>query len=713
MSTSLPTTILLGCAPQVRVVIIEDEGNLVLQVFAEDPEATDIDALFFNLMDDGDAANLTIYPEFNEGIGSNGENLTGFDVAPGTLNMVGNGAQIQQLYDVRLEFGDVPYTSGGDVDVAMLTLYVDGGGTLLTADSIDLSNMTAVVNSDGGNGLALTGGLGAAPDQTPVTVTYSEDFNGLTDAEDSTLIASDDDWALNSIGLYTNGSNDGTLALESLDTEGPAALSFVARVSNPQEFENSGAYEDSLRVEVSIDGGEYVLLDEFQVADSGRFLIGSETGQIIGPLTSNLDYSGGILDMATDSVQFRLVSDISADNEGILIGDLQIDVTELEGDAPADPVETVLQSVDFDNVDDPIAEQDVIRDGGWDVRNGEAKTDGCNDGRLVLAEVAASDPVELSMDMRAKGLENFENSGWAADELTVQVQIDGGTWTTLDTFMVNDDGTAMVGDTTGQTFGTEMTTLTYSGGVLDTASEDVQFRLISDITARDEKIFVDNIEVVTLTDTDDADETCEDLEDFEDAAAGDTAALQFDGFSVTAQRDGDRADSENDAMIFDSAAPTGGDSDLGYSAQGNILIISEDNDASDPDDEAHGGTITFEFDEVSDVTSLTVLDVEEEGGAVDLYDIEGELINSVAIPAAGDNSSQELEINTGGVATMEVTLSGSGAVDDLCFETSGGDNTDPECGQYEVTYDDLMVPPAPFEEPADLPHDEILDDIMI
>jgi hypothetical protein len=407
------------------------------------------------------------------------------------------------------------------------------------------------------------------------------------------------------------------------------------------------------------------------------------------------------------------VSDISADNEGILIGDLQIDVTELEGDAPADPVETVLQSVDFDNVDDPIAEQDVIRDGGWDVRNGEAKTDGCNDGRLVLAEVAASDPVELSMDMRAKGLENFENSGWAADELTVQVQIDGGTWTTLDTFMVNDDGTAMVGDTTGQTFGTEMTTLTYSGGVLDTASEDVQFRLISDITARDEKIFVDNIEVVTLTDTDDADETCEDFEDFEDAAAGDTAALQFDGFSVTAQRDGDRADSENDAMIFDSAAPTGGDSDLGYSAQGNILIISEDNDASDPDDEAHGGTITFEFDEVSDVTSLTVLDVEEEGGAVDLYDIEGELINSVAIPAAGDNSSQELAINTGGVATMEVTLSGSGAVDDLCFETSGGDNTDPECGQYEVTYDDLMVPPAPFEEPADLPHDEILDDIMI
>lgn len=708
MSTSTPTTLLLGCDPQVRVVIIEDEGNLVLQVFAEDPSATDIDALFFNLTNDSDAANLTIYPEFDEGIGSNGENLTGFDVAPGTLNMVGNGAQIQEGYDVRLEFGNEPYTSGGDVDSAMLTLYVDGGGVLLTADSIDLSNMTAVVNSDSGNGLALTGGVGGTPVQTPVTVTYSEDFSGLTAAEDSALIASDDDWTVNAIGLYTNGSNDGTLSLETMATEGPTSLSFVARVINPQEFENTGQYQDSLRVEVSIDGGDFVLLDEFQVADSGRFLVGSETGQIIGPLTSYLDYTGGILDTATESVQFRMVSDISADNEGILIGDLEVEVTEINDGGASDPVETLLQSVDFEGIADPNNDPDVIRDDNWKILNGEASTDGCNDGRLVLAEVSASDPVELSLDMRAEGLQNFENSGSYADDLTLQVQIDGGAWITLDTFMVNDAGTAMVGDTTGQSFDTDMTTLSYSGGVLDTANDNVQFRLISDISARDEKIFVDNIEVISITDGAEDDETCE---DFEDAAAGDTAALQFDGFSVTAQRDGDAADSENDAMIFDSSAPTGGDSDLGYADQGNILIISEDNDASDPDDEAHGGTMTFEFDEISDVTSLTLLDIEEEGGAVDLYDIDGALINSVAIPAAGDNSTQELAINTTGVATMEVTLAGSGAVDDLCFTVPEDGTAD--CGQYAVTYDDLMVPPSPEDDMLDLPHDEILDDVMI
>ncbi|ETA49179.1 hypothetical protein [Ponticoccus alexandrii] len=111
-------------------------------------------------------------------------------------------------------------------------------------------------------------------------------------------------------------------------------------------------------------------------------------------------------------------------------------------------------------------------------------------------------------------------------------------------------------------------------------------------------------------------------------------------------------------MIFDTANPTGGDWDLGFHDQGNTIIISEDN--------AHGGTITFDFDTVSDVTSLTVLDVEEEGGSIDLYDLDGELIDSIAIPAAGNNASQDIDINASGVAQMQVTLAGSGAVEDLC-----------------------------------------------
>ena len=147
MSTAPRTEVLLGCDPQVRVVIIEDAGNLVLQVFAEDPANTDIDALFFNLADGVDASGLTIFPGYDEAIGSNGENVTGYDVATGSLNQMNNGAQIQDSYDVRLEFGPVPDSTGGDVDQAALTFYVDGGGSNLTADSFDLSNMTAVIRA--------------------------------------------------------------------------------------------------------------------------------------------------------------------------------------------------------------------------------------------------------------------------------------------------------------------------------------------------------------------------------------------------------------------------------------------------------------------------------------------------------------------------------------------------------------------------------------
>ena len=56
-------------------------------------------------------------------------------------------------------------------------------------------------------------------------------------------------------------------------------------------------------------------------------------------------------------------------------------------------------------------------------------------------------------------------------------------------------------------------------------------------------------------------------------------------------------------LIFDTAHPTGGDYDLrtpgsgsgNTSALGNVLIISEDGDESDPDDDENGGTMVFEF----------------------------------------------------------------------------------------------------------------------
>ena len=65
---------------------------------------------------------------------------------------------------------------------------------------------------------------------------------------------------------------------------------------------------------------------------------------------------------------------------------------------------------------------------------------------------------------------------------------------------------------------------------------------------------------------------------------------------VNAERTGSPAG--NDAMIFVATCAggcSGGDSDLNAPGQGNVLIISEDNEAADPDDAAVGGVIDLDF----------------------------------------------------------------------------------------------------------------------
>lgn len=94
-------------------------------------------------------------------------------------------------------------------------------------------------------------------------------------------------------------------------------------------------------------------------------------------------------------------------------------------------------------------------------------------------------------------------------------------------------------------------------------------------------------------------------------------------------------------MIFDSTNPTGGDFDLGTpneefggpgigragqrgrryenaEARGNVLIISEDDDSSDPDDNQKGGTMTFQFSSSVVLNSLGLLD-NEEGVKLELF----------------------------------------------------------------------------------------------
>ncbi len=145
--------------------------------------------------------------------------------------------------------------------------------------------------------------------------------------------------------------------------------------------------------------------------------------------------------------------------------------------------------------------------------------------------------------------------------------------------------------------------------------------------------------------------------DFAGFAAGTILTNQIPGITV------DAFGGSGDAMIFDTNNPTGGDTDLGFTDQGNALIISEDGDTSDPDDNAGGGDLKFTFDSEVTVNQITLLDIDSgETAKVKLFDEHGSLIATFDSASLGDNTVETIDINVDGVASMIVWLSGSGAV---------------------------------------------------
>ncbi|MDV7144962.1 Hint domain-containing protein [Tropicimonas sp. TH_r6] len=150
--------------------------------------------------------------------------------------------------------------------------------------------------------------------------------------------------------------------------------------------------------------------------------------------------------------------------------------------------------------------------------------------------------------------------------------------------------------------------------------------------------------------------------DFNDLATGAVVSDQYADKGVTIST----SNVCNPAMIFDTANPTGGDTDLASDTAGNVLIISEDGDSSDPDDNASGGTITFEFDSAAHVQSLNLLDFEQ-GGTITCYDENGDVLKMIDLPSTANGGSCLVDIDCEGVYVMEVTNPISGAIDDLAF----------------------------------------------
>ncbi len=130
----------------------------------------------------------------------------------------------------------------------------------------------------------------------------------------------------------------------------------------------------------------------------------------------------------------------------------------------------------------------------------------------------------------------------------------------------------------------------------------------------------------------------------------------------------------NHAMIYDGTCTggcSGGDTDLFFPALGNILIISQDLDSSDPDDADLPG-MRFEFDfsgwgpGIVTVNSLTIGDVEsdEAGGTIEIYG-GGALLATIGIPVTGDNGLAVVPIGVSGADFLKVNLQGSAAIDNI------------------------------------------------
>ena len=144
-------------------------------------------------------------------------------------------------------------------------------------------------------------------------------------------------------------------------------------------------------------------------------------------------------------------------------------------------------------------------------------------------------------------------------------------------------------------------------------------------------------------------------------AAGTIVTDQFDGVEFSSS-------SEFGLMLFDTNNVTGQDCDLSATDLGNVLIISEDGDASDPDDNAAGGTISLELDDLATVNSIGLLDIDEPGSSITFYDDNSNPIETVEIENLGNNSFQEIDFDVSNVASLDIDLTGSGAVTGIDFD---------------------------------------------
>ena len=155
--------------------------------------------------------------------------------------------------------------------------------------------------------------------------------------------------------------------------------------------------------------------------------------------------------------------------------------------------------------------------------------------------------------------------------------------------------------------------------------------------------------------------------------------------SVSGQKKTGSPLESRDLMIFDTFCGggsatasdcSGGDTDLFFPSSefnfGNALIISEDNDSTDPDDSSRGGTISFNFNRLVRLEQFGLLDIDENNNVeiTTFADTAGtQKIQQFSVQGAGNNETQTVTgFNNTLVQRLDVYLPGSGAVDNIAYE---------------------------------------------
>lgn len=128
----------------------------------------------------------------------------------------------------------------------------------------------------------------------------------------------------------------------------------------------------------------------------------------------------------------------------------------------------------------------------------------------------------------------------------------------------------------------------------------------------------------------------------------------------------------NYGMIFDTDNPTGDDEDLDVDGRDyqEVLIVSEDLDADDPDDAAQGGMLMFDFSGFGsgEVTIYDFITIDnEKGGEYEALDADGNVVVSGTLAMIPDATDQVVTLNAAGVEQLTVTFYGSGAMDNICI----------------------------------------------